>query len=356
MKVMIATGGTGGHIYPATSLAQILKEELPQVDICFLGTTNRMEAKLLPSLGYRYYGVYMLGTNGGIIKKMQSMLSLGRAYFTCRQILKKEKPDIVIGFGNYISVPLLLCASHLHIPTMIHEQNCFPGKANAFLAKHVDAIVGCYAINQQQFPQDKFYLYGNPQATLASRTTFDPSQLDQLGLDRHKPFILCMMGSLGSSSVSKAIDELIPLLDESLQMVVSVGKSNEYTFQNHRKNVAIVDYVDGKSLLKGCQFAILRSGATTMAEVCVIGTPAIYIPSPYVANNEQLYNAQQVTNVHGGILLEEKNLTAQALLDAIQQLAFQSDRLYQMSIQTKKQGFPQAAYDMIEKIKELVNE
>lgn len=356
MKVMIAAGGTGGHIYPATALAEVLKQKNSQNEIVFFGSNDRLESTLIPSLGYRFIGCKMHSGNGGIMNKVKSLTSLMAAYQTCKSILKKENPDICVGFGNYISVPFILAAHALHIPTMIHEQNSYAGKANRFLSRYVDGIVTCYESNQKQMPQNKQRLLGNPEATIAAKTTFDSSILKDLGLDSTKPFVICMMGSLGSSSVSKVIDEACPLLEDDYSCIIASGKSNPYTFTyKSNDHIKIVDYVDGKAMLKGCALAVVRAGATTMCEIGSIGCASILIPSPYVPNNHQYYNALDLVNHSAAFMIEEKDLTAEKLADTINFLMHNEVKRNELKENAAKLGKTNAAYDMIEWMEELIH-
>ncbi len=356
MKVMIAAGGTGGHIYPATALADILKKEKPESEIIFFGSNDRMEASVIPSLGYRFYGLDMKSGNGGVWNKVRSLTSLMSAYNQSKKILKKEKPDICVGFGNYISVPLIMAAHNLGIKTMIHEQNSYAGKANKLLSKYVDAIVSCYEANLEQMPKEKQRILGNPQATLAADTTFDDSCLKEIGLDPTIPFVLCMMGSLGSSSVSKVIDEACPLFDTDFQVVIATGKSNDYSFQfSSNDKIKIVEYVDGKKMLKGCDLAVLRAGATTMCEIGAIGCASILIPSPYVPNNHQFYNANELVIKDGALMIEEKDLTASKLADTVNFLMHNEQKRNSLKENAYKLGKRNAAYEMISWMEELIN-
>lgn len=357
MKVMIAAGGTGGHIYPATALADILKKEKPDSEIIFFGSNSRMEANVIPKMGYKFYGLDMKSGNGGLLNKVKSVNSLASAYKQAKSILKKENPDICIGFGNYISVPLILAAHRMGIKTMIHEQNSFAGKANKLLSKYVDAIVSCYEANLEQMPKEKQRILGNPQATLATSTIFDSSCLTDIGLDANKPFVLCMMGSLGSSSVSKIIDEACPLFDDDFQVVIAAGKSNDYTFQySSNERIKIVEFVDGKKMLKGCSLAVLRAGATTMCEIGAIGCASILIPSPYVPNNHQFYNANELVVRDGALMIEEKDLTADKLADTVNFLMHNEEKRKSLKDNAYKLGKRDAAYKMISWMEELVNE
>lgn len=357
MKIMIAAGGTGGHIYPAMALAESILKKNKENEVVFFGSSNRMESKVIPNAGYRFYGLEMSGTNGGVIAKAKSLFSLMKANKECKKILSKEKPDLCIGFGNYISVPFIRAAKSLHIPTMIHEQNSFAGKANRYLAKYVDGIVGCYESNLEQFPKEKTRLYGNPEATIASEVTWNPKELIEIGLDPNKPFVLFMMGSLGSSSVSKVIDEALPLFDTSYQFVVVSGVSNSYEFKTKSDDrIKIVPYVNGKNMLKGCKFAVLRAGATTMAEIGALGTPSILIPSPYVPNNHQYFNAMELVKHGGAKILEEKDLSCASLVKEVNDMIEHPKELEKISSIAYQLGKRDAANQMINWIEEVVNE
>ena len=356
MKVMIATGGTGGHIYPAMALAEILKKEKPETEIVFFGTNDRMESKVIPQAGYRFYGASMTGMNGGISAKVKSAASLIKAGGYCRRILKKEKPDICIGFGNYISVPLIKAAKRMHIPVMIHEQNSFAGKANRFLANDADVIVGCYESNLEQMPKEKVRLYGNPQASLAALTEFDPSEIEKNGLDPKIPFVVFMMGSLGSESVSEVIDQACSLFDDSFQVIIAAGTSNDYEFKYESdERIRIVPYVDGKNMLKGCALAVTRAGATTMAELGAIGCASVLIPSPFVPNNHQVINALELVKRDAAVMIEEKDLTAEKLADTVNSLMRDPEKLDQMRKNAYAAGQRDAAEKMIACMEELVN-
>lgn len=356
MKVMIAAGGTGGHIYPATALAEILMHKYQDTQVIFFGSNERLESTLIPSLGYRFIGIDMYSRNGGLKAKIKSLKSLYNAYKEVCDILDIEKPDICIGFGNYISVPLILAANHKSIPTMIHEQNSFAGKANRFLSKYVNAIVTCYKSNETQMPNQKQRLLGNPEATIAAETKFNANQLESYGLDPNKPFVVCMMGSLGSSSVSKVLDEACPLFSDRYQVIIATGKSNDYTFSfQSNDTIKIVDYVDGKAMLKGCALAIVRAGATTMCEISAIGCAAILIPSPYVPNNHQFYNAEELVQQDAALMIEEKDLTAEKLADTVNFLMQNEEKRKQMKQNAYELGKPNAAYDMIDWMEELIH-
>ncbi|MDO5122956.1 MAG: glycosyltransferase, partial [Erysipelotrichaceae bacterium] len=223
---------------------------------------------------------------------------------------------------------------------------------NALLGRYADAIVGCYETSLKQFPEKKTRLYGNPEATLACEKDTDCTILERYGL-KQAPFVVMMMGSLGSSSVSKVIDEACALFDD-YQVVIAAGKANDYVYQNAgRENIHVLDYVDGVQMLKQCDCAVVRAGATTMCEITAIGTPAILIPSPYVPNNHQVMNALELVNKNAAVMIEEKDLSAQKLAGTLNELMADSEKRAKLSEHAKSLGKRDAAYRMIEWMEEL---
>ena len=356
MKVLIVTGGTGGHIVPAIALADILKETRPETSIDFFGSSNRMEATVIPAAAYRFYGVEMSGMTAGLSAKLKSAVSLVKAEKYCTMLLNNLKPDIVAAFGNYISVPAVRAAKKLEIPVILHEQNSFAGKANRYLARYADGIACCYESNLRQFPPEKTRVTGNPAATKAGDVQWDEQCLRDIGLDPAKPFVVFMMGSLGSSSVSAVIDEACSLFSVDYQVVVAAGKDNAYTFQTQSDDrIKIVDYVDGKKMLRGCTIAVTRAGATTVAEIGAVGAASILIPSAYVANNHQVYNAAELVNSGAALMIEEKDLTPNSLATAVNTLMHDDKRRLAMKENARKAGMTDAAYRMIDFMEELVS-
>ena len=356
MKIMIATGGTGGHINPALDLANILKQRNPKNEVIFVGSDNRMEATVIPDAGYKFYGLHITTTAGSIFSKVTYATSLLKAYFKSKKILKQEQPDICIGFGNYISVPLILAAHHLGIKTMLHEQNSFAGKANKFLSRFADAVVGCYESNQEQMPKANVRILGNPSASVVKDTVFNPEVIKSVGLSTEIPYVVFMMGSLGSSSVSKVIDEAIPLFDQDFQVMIVSGKANAYQFENKEsKNVKFVPYIDGKQALKGCVLAVTRAGATTISEICALPTAAVLIPSPFVANNHQVYNAKELVDKDAAIMIEEKELSPKLLAATVNMLVHDKDKCNKLKENAHKLAKVDAANQMIDWIEEVIH-
>lgn len=352
--VMIATGGTGGHIYPALALADMIRRREPSCRIRFFGSSNRMEAQLIPDRGYEFTGMEMSGMNGNVLAKIKSADSLLKAQRKCRKMLQEDRPDICIGFGNYISVPLIMAAHKLHIPTMIHEQNSFAGKANQMLAKVADGIVGCYDSCLNQFPKSRTRILGNPEASVAAEKQVPADACRAYGIDPNRPFVLFMMGSLGSESVSRIIDQACPMLDPGFEVLIVTGKANEYTFiigDNERYH--IVPYVDGVSMMKLAALSVTRAGATTMAEIAALGAATILIPSPYVPNNHQVYNAMELVRQDAAMMIEEKDLTPVSLSEAVNRLMADSERRADMGARAKAAGRIDAADRMIDWMEDI---
>ncbi len=357
MRIIIATGGSGGHIYPALALADEIKKEIDS-EILFIGSNNKMEQVEIPSHGYAFKGINVQGMNGGIKDKIIALYKLFKANKICNNIIEEFKPDIVIGFGNYISVSIVLAASRKHIPTMIHEQNSYAGKANKLLGSKVDAVVGCYEENLKEFKNKHIYILGNPRASQAKDTIKDRNILKTFSLDPNIKTVVCFMGSLGSESVNKVLEEAQKMFaNKTYQVIIVTGKKHYDNFHKQEShNVKVVPYIDGLKVMAACDLCVIRAGATTASEVCVLGIPSIMIPSPYVPNNHQYYNAKALADKKASLLLEEKDLTADSLVSSIDLLINDDKKLNEMADNALKLGTPNASNDIIKLMKELVNQ
>ena len=354
MRVIIATGGSGGHIYPALALADSLKDK-EDAKILFLGSKGRMEETEIPSHGYDFIGLKLQGMNGSIFAKLKSASLLTKNYFVCKKIIKNFKPDIVIGFGNYTSVSIILAAKHLHIPTMIHEQNSFVGKANKMLASKVDAVVGCYEENKN-LSNKNIHILGNPRASQAKDIHKDRKFLREYDLDPTKKTAVIFMGSLGSESVNKVLAKACEMWEsKNYQILLATGKKHfdEFPYKGS-KNIKVLPYIDGLKAMAASDVAIIRAGATTASEVCVLGLCTIMIPSPYVPNNHQYYNALALVKKNAAILIEEKDLTVDKLVKQLDELMLNDDLRQSIGNNALLLGTPNATNDIIKLMKELV--
>jgi len=330
MKIVMVAGGTGGHIYPALTLAEGLKSR--GHEICFIGSNDRMEKDLIPSSGFEYIGLDVLTTRGSIIQKIRSLLSMFNAYFKCLNIVKDF--DLAIGFGNYISIPVMLAAIKLKKKTIIHEQNSFVGRANRLLDEKVDLVVGSYDENTKQFKNKNTKILGNPQSSKAFLIEKDKNVLKELGLNPDKKTVVIFMGSLGSSSVNNKLFDYFKLLDGSYQVIFATGKSHyeEVTSViNSNDYLKIFERINGIEVMKNSDLLISRAGATTIAEICALAMPSILIPSPYVPNNHQYYNGKALLDKNAAIMIEEKDLSGKYLYDVVNSLINDDEKLKELS-------------------------
>ncbi len=352
MKIAMVAGGSGGHIYPALALAEGLKEK--GHDITFIGSNDRMEKDVIPQNGFDYIGLDVVTTRGSIIQKIKSILSIVKAYFRCLKLLKGY--DLAIGFGNYISIPVMMAAVKLKIKTIIHEQNSFVGRANRMLDRKVDLIIGCYEENKKQFANPNIRILGNPQSSKAYNLKKDPKVIEELGLDPSKKTVVIFMGSLGSSSVNEKLLDYFKLLDGSYQVVFATGASHyEKMLSEVKQNdyLKVFERIDGVNVMNNADLLICRAGATTLSEICAIGIPSILIPSPYVPNNHQYYNGKALVDKDAAVMIEEKDLSGDKLNDTVNALINDDERLKEISANALKLGNPEVLNDIINEVENI---
>ena len=348
----MVAGGSGGHIYPALTLAEALKERGHHVS--FIGSNDRMEKDLIPSRGFEYTGLDVVTTRGGFFQKIKSLVSINKGYRQCLKLL--DGYDMAIGFGNYISVPVMKAAKKLGLKTVIHEQNSFVGRANRMLDNDMDLIIGSYEENLKQFNNPNIKIIGNPQSSKAFNIEKDDSVLPSLCLDNNKKTVVIFMGSLGSSSVNEKLYDYFRLLDGSYQVVFATGKSHYDEVLKHVKPneyLKIFERIDGVNVMKNSSLLVCRAGATTLCEICAIGIPSILIPSPYVPNNHQYYNGKALVDKDAAVMIEEKDLSGELLNKTINELISDDNRLKQMGENASKLSNPDVLNDMIIAIEEL---
>lgn len=357
MRIVIATGGTGGHIYPALALAEKAKEKYKSCEILFIGNEDRMEATLIPSLGYAFKGLSASGLSGSIWNKVNAVIQMLKAQQVAKKILLDYKPDIVIGFGGYVSAPVLRAAQSLKIKTMLHEQNSIMGKSNQVLVKKSDGIVVCYEKCLTQLPTNKTRLLGNPRSTQAVESTFNKPYFDSLKVRDDRPIILIVMGSLGSSSVNTLMIEALKDIKD-VSIVYVTGKNNYESMKHefNQENIYVFDYIDQLSILKKIDLIVCRAGATTAAEITALGIPSVLIPSPYVAANHQFYNASVLVDKKCAYMIEEKNLNKKELYDKINMVIHNEKLRKQMKENALAISFPNASGNILNFIEEVVNE
>lgn len=352
MRIIIASGGTGGHIYPAITLAQALQKAGHK--ITFVGSTGRMEKDVIPAAGFDYIGLDMKIPGGSLINKANSFVSIVKAYYKCREIVKDY--DLAIGFGNYISVPLVMAARNRGLKTVIHEQNSFAGKANKYLDQKVDLVIGSYEENKKTFKNPHTLILGNPQSSKAFNIKKDPEVLLNLGLDPDKKTVVIFMGSLGSQTVNKVVIEYLNSLKGDYQVIYASGKQNYAKARAavKKKNyICVKEAVDGVKVMANSSLLVSRAGATTLSEICAMGMPSILIPSPYVPNNHQFYNAMALIDKNAALLLEEKDLSSASLKAIIEKSINDEELLKSLHENAIKLSNPKVLDEIVKEIEKL---
>ncbi len=361
MKVIVSAGGTGGHIYPALAIIKKIKEKEKDCEVLYIGTHNRMESKIVPSMNIKYVGLEIYGfSKTHIFRDIKNIYLIQKATKKCQKIMKEFKPDIVIGAGGYVTYPVIKSAHKLSIKTFIHEQNSIPGKSNIALSKYASLVGVSFKNSEKFFPAAKKVIYtGNPcgakalSAPSISKTTFGFKSSDKL--------IIIVAGSLGSSAFNEKFKAFLSTVEKEKYKVLYVTGEKYYddfikdaTFP---QNVKVVPYVENlSSVMKEAYFVISRAGASTISELLALKIPSILVPSPYVANNHQYYNALDLESMHVSMLIEEKNLNLSTIQIAINELFYDEKKYKSMKEALEKVNEVPADTIIYNKIKELIDE
>ena len=358
MKVVISAGGTGGHIYPAIAIINKIKEEEPNSEILYIGTHNRMEKDIVPKHGIPFKSIEMYGFNRKkILKNFKTLSCLLKGISECKKIIKEFKPDVVIGVGGYITVPVIYAANKLGVKTFIHEQNSVAGKANLSLAKKADLIGVSFESSINDFPKDKTIFTGNPCSE--SARSIKPCDKKEFGLDPKKKLVLIVMGSLGSSKMNEhIINAMKDLGNKSYEVVFVTGKDSydDVIKNKFPDNVKIFPYIENMArLMKKTDVIVSRAGASTLSEIIALKLPSILVPSPYVPNNHQYKNAQDLVNNESTILLEEKDFNTHSLIESIDAIINNPEKEKQIKKNLEKLDTGNSATIIYENIKKLVD-
>lgn len=358
-KFIVSGGGTGGHIYPAIAIANELIARFPDAEILFVGAQDKMEMQKVPQAGYKIEGLWIAG--------LQRKLSLQNAMFPfklvsslwkSRKIIKKFKPDVVIGTGGFASGPLLQMANSLNIPTVIQEQNSYPGITNKLLSKKANAICVAYENLERFFPYNKIVFTGNP----VRQDVLDINNKRQEGLayfklEANKKTVLILGGSLGARRVNQLIEkELDFFIQSGIQVFWQCGKFyfEEYKKYNDKENVQVVAFIDKMDLIyAAADFVISRAGASSVSELCLVGKPVVFIPSPNVAEDHQTKNAKAIVDKKGAILIKESELDP-TFETVFSDLISNQELQNELSQNIKKLAKPNATKDIVEQIIKLV--
>lgn len=347
MKIVVTSGGTGGHIYPAVSLIKYLENNGEKV--IFVGGKNKLEEEIAKKEDIEFIGL-KFGKRNGILNKFKFIVSMVKGFFLTLKVLKKEKVDVIVGFGNYISFPVCLAGRMLRIPLILHEQNSTMGKANILLGFFANKI-GYSIPLMKEYHKRKLVSVGNPRSSECLKPAKNISNLDVT-----KNNILIFMGSLGSSTINDILKQFINENNDSNIYHIVTGKKHYDTFIkdiNEKDNIIIYPYIEDMiSFMKRCDLVITRSGATTISEIITLGLPSILIPSPYVVKNHQFYNANYLFKNDACLMIEEKKLNANELKEKIEYLLENNE----MRIKLRLNSLKLAVFDSNKKIYNLILE
>lgn len=359
MKVIISAGGTGGHIYPALAIINKIKAMESNSEILYIGTTDRMEAKLIPEKNIPFIGLEMEGINRkNIFKNIIVLKKYLSAIKKVKKEIKKFNPDIVIGVGGYVTAPVIKAAKSLNYKTLIHEQNSIPGLSNEQLSKIVDKVLISLPDTINYFPKEKTVYTGNPRSEEIA--TIQKATKKEFGLSENKKLVVIVMGSLGSATINKKELELIEeFKDKKYEVMLITGEKyfNDYKNIDIPPNVKVVPFLNNLiNLLKISDLIISRAGASTIAEITAIGLPSILVPSPFVTNNHQLKNAQELEKKGAALILEEKDFNKENLIKLIDKVLLDNKLYQKMALSSKKLGVTDSATRVYNEIKKLVED
>ena len=356
MRILISAGGTGGHIYPALAIIEGFKKYDKDLEVLYIGTKNRMEKDIVPKNGIPYYGIEIYGLSKNIFKDIKDVFLIFKAKKEIKKKILEFKPDVVLGIGGYVTYPVLSVAKSLHIKTFIHEQNAIPGKTNKMISKYADIIGISFKESAKYFPNRNVLYTGNPTGIRALNTPRITKS--SLGLNDDEPLVVVVCGSLGSETVNNAMKGYLKTLEnKDYQVVYITGKNlyEEFIKIKYPKNVKVLPYLDNLTgLLKETDVLVARAGASTIAEVLSLKVPTIFIPSPYVANNHQYYNAVSLKNDNLALMLEEKDLSIPNITKNIEDLLYNKDKQIKIKNNLNKVSTLDSTKIIYDAIKELI--
>ncbi|MFV0507485.1 MAG: undecaprenyldiphospho-muramoylpentapeptide beta-N-acetylglucosaminyltransferase [Bacteroidales bacterium] len=318
-KIIVSGGGTGGHIFPAISIADRIKERYPDSDVLFVGAEGRMEMDRVPKAGYKIVGLPIIGMpRKASFRFLKFLFGLWRSLKMAKKIVVDFNPDVVVGVGGYASAPLLRAASRLNVPTVLQEQNSYAGKANQWLSKWASAVCVAYDDMDRFFPKDKITLTGNPiRKDIVNCVDVSKEQACSFfGIDNINPTVLILGGSLGAKSINDSILNSLDALSCADANFIWQCGSRDFASINSAlsskelpSNVQLHKFVEAMNMAYACADVIVsRAGASTVSELCLVGKPILLVPSPNVAEDHQKKNALALVNKGAAIMLDDSEL------------------------------------------------
>ena len=358
LKFILSGGGTGGHIYPAVAIANELKSRFPDAEFLFVGAKDKMEMQKVPQAGYKIEGLWIAGLQRKLtLQNAMFPIKLISSLWKSRSIIKEFKPNVVIGTGGFASGPLLQMANMLNIPTLIQEQNSYPGITNKLLSKKANKICVAYENLERFFPKEKMILTGNPvRQDLIDIESKRAEAIQYFNLDSNKKTLLVLGGSLGARRVNQLIEkELDNIVSKEVQIIWQCGKLYFEDYKKYNSNtVQVLAFIDRMDLVySAADIVISRAGASSVSELCIVGKPVIFIPSPNVAEDHQTKNAQSIVDKKGAIMLKESELDSQFSL-VFEALLKDQGKQNQLSKNIKQLALPNATKEIVDEIVKLI--
>ena len=358
-KIILSGGGTGGHIYPAISIANELKSRHPNAEFLFVGAKDKMEMEKVPQAGYKIEGLWISGIQRKLtVKNLSFPFKLISSLFKSRKILNQFKPDVVIGTGGFASGPLLQMAVSKGIPSLIQEQNSYPGITNKILAKKADKVCVAYDGLERFFPLNKIIKTGNPvRQDLLSIDNKAIEAKDFFHLKHGKITVLVLGGSLGARRINELIEEKLEFFQtQNVQIIWQCGK----LYYNTYKQYSDLDYVQVNAFINKMDMAyaaadiiISRAGAGSVSELCIVGKPVIFIPSPNVAEDHQTKNANAIVKKNGAVLIKEEDLEID-FENNFSQIVNSPEKQKELGTNIKELALVNATKDIVDEVEKLL--
>jgi len=359
-RFILSGGGTGGHIYPAIAIANELKSRYPKAKFLFVGAKDRMEMEKVPQAGYHIEGLWITGLQRKLtLKNVMFPIKLIHSLYNARKIVNRFKPHLVIGTGGFASGPLLKVATAKGIPCVLQEQNSFAGITNRLLKDKVQKICVAYADMEQFFPRDKIVMTGNPvRSDIVHMDIPKASALNFYGLQEGRPTLLVLGGSLGARRINQLVAQKIDAIQAmGLQVIWQCGKGYIQQYGAHNSDTVKVHAFlnDMEKAYAAADIIISRAGAGAVSELCLVGKPTVFIPSPTVAEDHQTKNAMALTQKQAAIMIHEKDLDAQ-FEDRFTELVASKELQRTLGDNMKEMALPHATADICDVITEILEQ
>lgn len=360
MRVIIAGGGTGGHIFPAVAIAHALQRLQPDTELLFVGALGKMEMEKVPQEGFKIVGLDIAGFNrSNMLKNLMLPFKIFKSHLKAKSIIREFKPNAVVGVGGFASFPMLNAAQTMGIPTLVQEQNSYAGKSNKILGKKAKAVCVAYEHMEKFFPADRLILSGNPVRKVISDSKVTREESNAfLGLDANRKTILIVGGSLGAKSINEAIDAgLAELTKEDVQLVWQTGKPYFETAKkaaaSYGDKVKVFEFIrEMDKAYAAADMIVSRAGALAIAEMCIAAKPVIFVPYPYAAEDHQTSNAMALVGHNAAQMVKDSD-TKNELVKKIKTLLHNASTQEIMKESLKKMAIKDADERIAAKIIEI---